>query len=346
MQVQRWHWIGHSIIRSLGLFFLLGSAMAFAQPTTQAVPVSVTSPQTMRLQHSVNASGPLKANQAIQISAQTSGRIKALHFQDNDRVTLGTVLIELEDTILKAQWQQAMLHYQQATLDYQRAQKLVKQGSGIAYEQEKAETQRQLAQAEQTLIESQLAQLILKAPFSGQLGLSKVTVGEYITPGQPLVELIDFEPLKIDLKLPESFLPKLKLGQPIIAHIAAYPGQSFHGNLSAIDGQSDPITHHLTVRAVLDNTDLLRPGLYARVELILGVNEHALVLPETALIVEQASYYVYRIDADKAQKIPVKIGNTQQGMIEILEGVQPEDIIVNRGQMRLYPQALVQIIAD
>ena len=147
----------------------------------------------------------------------------------------------------------------------------------------------------------QLDKAHIVAPFSGIVGLRRVSVGEYITAGQPLVNLEAIDPVKADFRVPEKFLPAIRVGQTIRIKVDAFPGDSFEGKVYAIDPRLDVAGRSLLVRAVVPNGDQrLRPGLFARVTVLLQLKEDALSVPEQAIVPQGDSQFVFKIVDGKA----------------------------------------------
>ena len=148
----------------------------------------------------------------------------------------------------------------------------------------------------------QLEKAHIAAPFSGIVGLRHVSVGEYITSGQALVNLEAIDPVKADFRVPEKFLPAIRVGQTIRIKVDAFPDATFEGKVYAIDPRIDVAGRSLLVRAMVPNADRrLRPGLFARVTVLLQLKEEALTVPEAAIVPQGDSQFVFKIVDGKVQ---------------------------------------------
>jgi len=191
----------------------------------------------------------------------------------------------------------------------------------------------------------QLEKAHIVAPFSGIVGLRRVSVGEYITAGQPLVNLEAIDPVKADFRVPEKFLPAIRVGQTIRIKVDAFPDDSFEGKVYAIDPRLDVAGRSLLVRAVVPNGDQrLRPGLFARVTVLLQLKEDALSVPEQAIVPQGDSQFVFKIVDGKAHLTKVVTGTRRDGRVEIVEGLTAGDQVVTAGQFKIRDGSAVSIV--
>jgi membrane fusion protein (multidrug efflux system) len=191
----------------------------------------------------------------------------------------------------------------------------------------------------------QLDKAHIAAPFAGIVGLRKVSAGEYITAGQPLVNLEAIDPVKADFRVPEKFLPAIRVGQTIRIKVDAFPEDSFEGKVYAIDPRLDVSGRSLLVRAVVPNTDQrLRPGLFARVTVLLELKEAALSVPEQAIVPQGDSQFVFKIVDGKVKLTKVVIGTRREGRVEIVDGLAAGDQVVTAGQLKIRDGTPVSIV--
>jgi membrane fusion protein (multidrug efflux system) len=195
------------------------------------------------------------------------------------------------------------------------------------------------------LAKARLAKTELKAPFAGIVGLRRISAGDYVTPGQDLVNLEDITPLKADFRVAETYLPLVREGQPIKVEVDALPGKSFAGSVYAIDPRIDESGRSIVIRALLPNDEkMLKPGLFARVTLVVEERENAILVPEEALMPQQGGAAVYKVVDGKAEMTPVQTGLRRQGMVEITEGLRQGDVVITAGQMKIQPGAPVTVL--
>jgi len=191
----------------------------------------------------------------------------------------------------------------------------------------------------------QLDKARIVAPFSGIVGLRHVSAGEYITSGQALVNLEAIDPVKADFRVPERFLPAIRVGQTIRIKVDAYPDDIFEGKVYAIDPRLDVAGRSLLVRALVPNKDQrLRPGLFARVTVLLQLKEDALSVPEQAIVPQGDAQYVFKIVNGKVTLTKVVTGTRREGRVEIVDGLSAGDEVVTAGQLKIRDGSAVSIV--
>jgi membrane fusion protein (multidrug efflux system) len=209
------------------------------------------------------------------------------------------------------------------------------------------EAQAQLAidHAEVDLARARLDKTRIAAPFAGVVGLREVSVGNYVSPGQDLVNLEDIDPIKVDFPVPERALSAVEVGQPIEVTVDAWPGRTFEGEVYAIDPQINAQGRSIAIRATIDNPEsLLRPGLFATVRLITARREQAVLVPEQAIFAQQGKPYVYKVVDGVARLTEVQLGGRRVGQAEIVSGLAAGDVVVTAGQIKLRDGAAVRVI--
>jgi membrane fusion protein (multidrug efflux system) len=186
------------------------------------------------------------------------------------------------------------------------------------------------------LARAKLQKTQIRAPFSGIVGIRNVSVGDYVKEGQELINIEDIGSLKVDFRLPESHLARLRKGLAIEIATDAMPGETFKGVLDAIDPLLDASGRAISLRARLDNPDLkLRPGMFVRVRLAFGGERQGLTVPEEALVPAGNDNFVFKVVEGKAQRAKVTIGQRRGASVEIEEGLKAGDEVVTAGQLKL-----------
>lgn len=308
--------------------------------TVEAEKVSVGS-----IDRQIEAVGTLASNESVILSPEITGRITEILFEEGQEVKAGTPLIRLDDAIARAELAQIEASMILSKTNYDRAETLLKEKSGTARARDEALSKLRADQAGVALAKAKLEKNTLSAPFDATIGLRNVSIGDYVNPGQQLVNLEDIKMLKVDFRMPEIYLDALKTGQKIEVKIDAFAGKVFTGEVYAIDPRVDVNGRTVVLRARLPNEGgVLRPGLFARVNLLVSRNENALLIPEQALIPQGADRFVYRIVDGKAVMTKVKTGQRRAGQVEILEGLNAQDVVVTAGQMKLRPDMAVNAI--
>lgn len=331
-----------------------------AQP---AIAVTAASAKGERWRDSGEAVGTFVAVNGTDVTAEAGGVIREILFQPGQRVKAGTVLVRLntanEEATLRALEASAKLAAQQRDRWLELGkQKLVSQ---VEVEERATQAATSLAQ-----VEAQRAVIALKtvrAPFDGVLGIRKINLGQYVSPGDPLVNLQALDPILLDFTLPQQKLAQVAEGSVVRATLDGMPGTAFDGTIVAIEPQIDPQTRNFKVQARFVNEDLaLRPGMFARITFGLGTDRSVVVIPQTAITFNPYGNAVFVIEEVKrapdemaAHGQPatggklvvrqrfVKTGTTRGDLISVTEGLKPGERVVTSGLLKLRNDAEVTI---
>lgn len=280
--------------------------------------------------------GSLASTDNIDISSELAGQIAAIYFTPGAYVKKGTLLIQLDDTVLKSELASAKANLTLSETNYIRTKELAKRS--LASEQALDKTLADLQEKENTVKvkQAQLEKLSLRAPFSGTLGSRQVSVGQYVKVGQPLVRLVANQKLRVEYNLPERYLPKLHLGQKVTVRSDAFPNKTYLGIVNYIDPAVDKQTRTIAVEALIDNVErLLSAGLFVRVSHQFGERKKRLLVPEESLIPTINGQKIFILRGKKAVAVRVKTGVHHASMTEICSGLNSSDIVIIRGQHKL-----------
>lgn len=311
---------------------------------TAGVPVEVARIERATVNEEVEALGTLAADESVVIAPEIAGRVIALGFKEGERVEKGQLLVKLDTAILDAELKQLQADLSLARDTFQRNQSLVQRGAGTQVALEQATAQLASSEAKVQLSQAKMAQSAMMAPFSGVVGLRSVSVGDYVSVGKTLITLTNIDPIKVDFRVPEIFLAQVKLGQPIGLKVDAVPGRNFQGRIFAVDPVVDVNGRAIKLRATVPNGDLvLKPGLFARVTIVVDRRENALLIPESAVVPDGIGKIVYIVDNGKAKRVAVELGKRLPGKVEIVKGLTPQMVVVSSGQMRLRDGSTVSI---
>jgi len=270
-----------------------------------------------------------------------------VHFMEGQRLAAGDRLFSIEATVLEAEVNEARANTERSESAFNRAKELYGKQliSGTDYDAARANYDVDLARLRSS--QARLSKTVIRAPFDGYAGLRRINVGDYATVGQELVDVVQLDPLRVEFSLPETLLPKLQPDLPVDITVDAYPSQVFAGTITAVAPQSDIQGHNVEVRADLPNAELkLRPGLFVRVNVSLGVKQNAIVIPEQAIWPIGQEKIVYVVVDGKAMQRVVQLGERQPGAVEVLSGLEIGEVIVTAGQMKLYEGANVRSTGD
>jgi membrane fusion protein (multidrug efflux system) len=270
-------------------------AQFFAHFPVPTVTVSTIDVAPASWTPSIDAIGTVSAAQGVDVAGQVAGVVKSINFKANDKVAAGDVLVQIDDSIERADLAagQSTLAVSRDALD--RAERLFKQNFATSADLQSAQNRLALAQGALERINATLAQKAIKAPFAGVVGIPKVDVGQYVQAGAPLVTLEDLTRMRVDFTVPEQRLPDLKLGQPV--SVGPSEGNlDAKGSVTGIDPKIDPQSRLVSLRAFVDNAkDELRPGAFARVRIDLPEEANVIALPQTAVVPSLYGSYVYEV---------------------------------------------------
>jgi membrane fusion protein, multidrug efflux system len=303
-----------------------------------AAPVVIESARvgTASLPQTISAVGSLRSDESVTLRPEVAGRITAILFQEGQRVAKGATLVRLDPAINAADVQQARANLTLAKAKYERAVDLAQRNFISGQAKDEAKNNLDVAEAAVALAEAKLAKTELKAPFSGIIGLRVVSVGDYVKEGSDLVNLEAIDPLKVDFRVPETFLTQVRVGQSVDVSLDALPGKRYEGRVIALNPLVDTAGRAIVIRAQVRNQDTaLRPGMFARVTLITRAEKEALVVPEEALVPQGNESFVFRVVDGKAVRAKVETGQRRDGKVEIVDGLTKDEIIVTAGQVKL-----------
>lgn len=323
-------------------------------------PPAVVDVDTVRIGRIVEtreAVGTVRAYESITVTAKVSGIIQELAFQEGQKVKAGDVLVrfdaderraDIEAAIADIRRAEAQRNETRTRLD--RALALQRSGSGTGAQVEDLTAQvRTLesavasAEAKRKSAEARLDDLVVRAPFAGRLGTRSVSLGAYVSPGTRITTLDDLSRVRLDFAVPENIIGRLEPGQIVRATSPAFGDRVFEGKVAVIDPRVDPVTRTARLTAEFANPDeALRPGMFLSVVLEVRNNQDAIVAPEEAVVNEGLRHVVFVVGPDnKIERRVLRIGQRQDGRIEILEGLKVGETIVVRGVQRVRPGAPV-----
>jgi membrane fusion protein (multidrug efflux system) len=311
--------------------------------TRAGAPASVTlAPvRAERISQKLEALGNARANESVDISTKTSNIVTAVTFRDGERVKRGQVLVQLDDAQARADVAAAQAALTESESQYNRSRELLNTQALSKSSFDQLEATLKANRARLGAASARLEDTVIRAPFSGRVGLRRVSVGTLISPGDVITTLDDTSVIKLDFSVPENFLASLREGLSIRATAPAYPGRSFSGSVSSIDSRVDVATRAVIVRALLANEDgALKPGMFLNVSLANDERE-ALVIPEEALTPEAERQFVFVVADGKASRREVRIGGRRPGTVEITAGLTAGERVVVEGTQKIRDGAIV-----
>lgn len=303
-------------------------------PGGMQVPVEAITVQPESLAAGLQTVGSLRADESVVVRPEVAGRISRIHFTEGGRVTAGQPLFTLDGSLYQASLNEAAANLENSRRAAARAGELVDEKLIARADFDNARAALGVDQARVASARTALSKMTLRAPFSGQIGLREVSVGDYVSVGQDLVQLVRLDPIEVDFSVPESAIAQLRNGQKVEVTVDAFTGETFAGHVVAIDPVIDPNSRSAKLRAQIPNPDArLRPGQFAQLQLDTGTGSSvALLVPEQALMQDADVRFVYTVVDGKAKKTPIKTGTRVPGKVQVLEGLKAGDVVITAGQ--------------
>ncbi len=301
---------------------------------------------------SISAIGTAKAANGVELAVQVGGVVKDINFKSNQSIKEGTVLVQLDDEVDRADLASVQAQVKLAEANFERSRQLASRGITAEATLEQNQAQLATSRAQEARVKAVIDQKALKAPFSGVIGIPQIDVGQYIQPGTVVASFQDLSSMKVDFTVPEQMAAHVKLGQEV--RVGVSEGDlPFKGHIIGKDPRVDPKTRLVAVQAVVeDNKDsAILPGQFLHVEVILPEEPNVITVPQTAVTTSLYGDYVYTIEQEEragsqvqvAHQVFVKTGRRRGGVFEILSGISPGQQVVASGQNKLQAGATVKI---
>jgi membrane fusion protein (multidrug efflux system) len=295
------------------------------------------------LPDSLSTVGSLESPETTTISADVSGIVVFLDTPEGQPVPAGHLLARLDDAELRAAAAVAAARFENATAESARLEPLFDDGVVSRQDLDRAQEELRVARGLLDQAQTRVEKTLIRAPFSGVLGLERAQLGSYIGSGDAIVQLTRMDPLKLLFSLPEEHAGKVKVGQRVHARVGSC-GTRFDGTIRAIDPVVDPATRTLRLQAVVPNSrHELRPGMSARVRVLVSEQQAAIVVPQEAVVRRGTSYLVWVLDEeDRAQERIVGLGDLVANGVHVRSGLAAGDRLVIAGHQKLRAGALTE----
>ncbi len=284
-----------------------------------------------RMRDRIRATGSLRADEAVDLSAETSGRVTKIYFQEGSRVGRGQLILKINDAELRAQRERLRTQIELAATREDRQRKLLEIGGVSQDEYDGMLGELNVLRSEVDLLDAQIAKTEVRAPFGGVIGLRYVSEGAYVTPQTEIASLQALSPMKLEFSIPERYAGRVRVGDAVLFSVAGAPGR-FDGEVYAIEPRVNLDTRSLLIRARVDNpSGVLLPGAFADVELIVDEIEGALPVPAIAVISELGGKRVWVVEDGKAAPRTVETGVRTEQAVQITDGIAPGDSVITSG---------------
>jgi len=333
------------------LWVLFDTAWVFAAKNSKKAPIHViVAPvRIVEMSDRIEALGSARAIEAVNITSNVSEKVKEIHFEDGQFVKTNDILVVLDESEEQANLEQFVALHGQRQLALKRLLRLEKSQLVSKDELDLARLEVQQAKANISAIKARINDRVIRAPFSGVVGLRQISLGALVEAGTLITTLDDTRFIKLDFSVPAIFLTELKTGLKTQARSAALGAQVYLGEVKSVDSRIDPVTRSVQVRALVPNTDSrIIPGMLMQVDLLRNTRQ-TLQIPEAALLPLAKKHFVMvrikKNGIDSVEKRAVKIGARVPGYVEIISGVYETEQVVTHGNNKLKPGAAINVLA-
>lgn len=319
---------------------------AHAAPPPASVATALVEKRT--LSPSLATVGSITAVQGVTLNAEVAGTIRLIRFESGAEVKAGDVLVELDASVERAQLQAAQANLELAKVNLGSGRSLVGSGAIAKNQFSSLEAQAKGGEADVARLQALIAKKTIRAPFSGRTGLRQVNLGQFVGNGTEIVSLQSLDPVYVNFSLPQQRLAQVSVGASVLVTSDVFPGERFEGSVSAIHPEFDATTRSIRARATLENPQgQLRPGMFAKLELMLPQVDDVLLVPATSITYAPYGDSVFVVDTSKqpntVQQKFVRIGASRGDFVVITQGLSAGETVVSSGSFKLRNGATVVI---
>lgn len=330
-------------VKVLEIRKMIATGLAYAAP-----PESVSSAvaHVEQWQDTLDAIGSIAAVQGVTVTPEIAGTVNEIAFQSGAAVARGDLLVRLDTSSEEAQLRAIEAQVELARLNALRLRRLRADNTVSQSDLDQAEATLKQDQADADAIRAAIGKKTLRAPFDGRLGIRMVNLGEYLDTGKPVVSLQSLSPVYVNFSMPQQELARLKTGMRVHVTTDAYPDRTFEGTLTAINPDLDAQTRSVGLQATFENSEqLLRPGMFARVQVLLPEEQTVLAVPATSVLSAPYGDSVYVIeskpgkDGGKSQLVVrqqfIRTGSARGDFVSVESGLKAGERIVRAGIFKL-----------
>lgn len=319
-----------------------------APPATISSAVASSAEWTDRL----DAVGTIVAVNGAQVTTEAAGVVDSIRFESGQEVKAGTVLLTLDTRTDIAELKALSAQAELARNELARFERLYGLESISKAELDRRQSEYDQAAARAAAQQARIAQKTIRAPFSGELGIRQVNLGQFVAPGNPIVSLQSLDPVYVNFSLPEQNLARLREGLVARLSVDAYPGEIFEGRISAIEPEVDTATRNVRIQATVPNPQRkLRPGMFSRLSLDFANSRTVILVPRTAISFAPFGNSVYVVtetgEGEQKSRVVkrrfVKTGEIRGDLVEVTEGLKAGEEIASSGLLKLQNDTRVTI---
>ncbi len=320
------------------------------QPTARGsaamapVPVVVMVADQQRLENTISITGSILANESVNLSPELAGKITRITFEEGQYVKKGQPLVYLNDDEARARLER--LNYSRKLYEQSenRQRQLLEREAISREEYDIAQNELNTNLSDIKVVEAQIAKSVIRAPFSGIIGLRQVSEGSYVSPADHIATLVNIDPVKIEFSVPERYSNEVGVGGNITFSRSENSNIMRTGKVYAVEPRINLETRTLTMRALSENDDrTLLPGMFVRIKLVLDVNENSIMVPSQSLIPEMDGYKVFVVKDGKAVEKRIKAGMRTENRVEVTDGLAPGDSVLTTGILQVKNGGAVRV---
>jgi membrane fusion protein (multidrug efflux system) len=312
-----------------------------------AVPVETQPLQRAEMIAVYSGTAPIEAHEEAVVVAKVGGEVRQIYVEEGDAVQPGQMLARLDGDRLRLTLAQTDANLRKLERDYKRTLELAEKGLVPKSTAENTKYDLDALRAGYESAQLELNYTAIRAPIRGVISLRNIKVGNTIRPNDPTFTVTDLDPLVAYVHVPEKEFRKLAPGQNAEVVVDALGGERFVGTISRISPTVDPQTGTFRARVeVPDSSRRLKPGMFARVNIVYERRKDALQLPRSAILDADGTQSVFVVIDGKAEQRTIRTGLSSSGWIEVLEGLQGTERVVTVGQAGLKTGTPVKVVGD
>jgi membrane fusion protein (multidrug efflux system) len=345
--------IGVAIVVGVLVYIKIGqfSAMGAAGKNMVMPPTVVTATPAKAAiwENLLTATGSVVTVEGVTVSAELAGKVVGINFESGAEVKQGDLLAQIDVTVEEAELRAAEANATWAKVNLERSSDLLTKNAVSKSDYDLVDAQTKQASAQVDNLRSVIAKKTVRAPFTGRLGLRQVNLGQILKEGDPIVSLQTLDPIYVNFSLPQQQLALVKAGTPIRVTTDSSTGETFEGKVTAVNPDVDPLTRNVRIQGTLANPkELLHPGMFANVTVILPEVSHVLAIPATSILYAPFGDSVFIVENGKGGSVLrqqfVQLGKARGDFVDVTKGLKEGETVVTSGVFKL--QAGIPVTID
>jgi RND family efflux transporter MFP subunit len=318
--------------------------VAFSQRTVEKIPVTVEKATKGTLSENVVATGTLEASDVLNLVSETQGKIIKIYKEKGDRVSAGDIIVKVDDEVIAANVLTAEANYEQFQKDVERYTRLASENAIAKRDLEQANIGLKKAKADLTSARKALSNTSIKSPMPGYINSENLTVGQLLNIGAQVCEIVNNNTLKLNIRISEREVYKIRKGQSVSVHLTVFPDKKFTGKITSIAEKADAAMK-FNVEITLNNNSQvhLKSGLYAEAELPVK-NEENFIIKKQSIVGSMESPVIFVVKDGKAVRRELIVGQSNDKQVEVLKGLFADELVIVSGQLNLKDGDEINII--